>query len=299
VAREFLLARGITGDDAQTVWNGIALHTTPEIPLHMRPEIALVTRGVELDALGIGHDAVTDAQRDAVVAAHPRPDFKNQILAAFTDGIKDRPETTFGNVEADVLVHFAPGFVRGDFVEVIRGSHWPEQCRCAGDSSRPRALFDMPPGGCVSRGRESRTHRDSASAQAELGGASRPGAPALGREDPLGHGDLVLTARVVRGALATESGPCRRGELQATGETVAGVDGPVAGALTVSEPVPSGRRYSVRGSGGDQRDTDRHGACRRQAQEPAGREEAASRSHAVFAPSAPPRIRAEASPAWR
>jgi hypothetical protein len=25
-----------------------------------------------------------------------------------------------------VLAHFAPGFVRGDFVEVIRGSHWPE-----------------------------------------------------------------------------------------------------------------------------------------------------------------------------
>ena len=81
---------------------------------------------MELDALGIGHDAVTDAQRDAVVAAHPRPDFKNQNFAAFTDGIKDRPETTFGNVKADVLAHFAPGFVRGDFVKVIRGSHWRE-----------------------------------------------------------------------------------------------------------------------------------------------------------------------------
>ncbi|MCH8559963.1 HD domain-containing protein [Nesterenkonia sp. DZ6] len=125
-ARRFLLSHGIAAEDAQKVWNGIALHTTPEIPLHMDPEVALVTRGVELDVLGLGYDAITDEQRAAVVEAHPRPDFKNQILAAFTEGLKDRPETTFGNVKADVLAHFMPGFERGDFVEVIRSSPWAE-----------------------------------------------------------------------------------------------------------------------------------------------------------------------------
>ncbi|MER7083104.1 HD domain-containing protein [Saccharopolyspora kobensis] len=125
-AREFLRAHGITGEPAERVWTAIALHTTPEIPLHMAPEIALVTRGVELDVLGIGYHAVTEEQRAAVVAAHPRPDFKNRILAAFTEGIADRPETTFGNVKADVLAHCVPGFVRGDFVEVIKNSAWPE-----------------------------------------------------------------------------------------------------------------------------------------------------------------------------
>ena len=125
-ARRFLLAHGIGTEQAETVWTAIALHTTPEIPLHMAPEVALVTRGVELDVLGIGYDTITDQQRAQIVAAHPRPDFKNQILAAFTDGIKDRPETTFGNVKADVLEHFVPGFRRGDFVEVILGSDWVE-----------------------------------------------------------------------------------------------------------------------------------------------------------------------------
>ncbi|MFE7167908.1 HD domain-containing protein [Streptomyces sp. NPDC057616] len=125
-ARRFLQSHGITGEPADRVWTAIALHTTPEIPLHMAPEVALVTRGVELDVLGIGYHAVSDEQRAAVTAAHPRPDFKNRILAAFTDGIKDRPGTTFGNVKADVLAHFAPGFVRGDFVEVIKDSDWPE-----------------------------------------------------------------------------------------------------------------------------------------------------------------------------
>jgi HD superfamily phosphodiesterase len=125
-ARKFLLGHGIAEDAATLVWTGIALHTTPEIPLHMQPEIALVTRGVELDVLGIGYHAITDEQRAAVVAAHPRPDFKRQILEAFTDGIAGRPETTFGNVKADVLEHFVPGFRRGDFVEVIQSSDWPE-----------------------------------------------------------------------------------------------------------------------------------------------------------------------------
>ncbi|MGY6018764.1 HD domain-containing protein [Streptomyces spinosirectus] len=125
-ARRFLESHGVTGEPADRVWTAIALHTTPEIPLHMAPEVALVTRGVELDVLGIGYHAVSDEQRAAVVAAHPRPDFKNRILAAFTEGIEDRPDTTFGNVKADVLAHFVPGFVRGDFVEVIKDSDWPE-----------------------------------------------------------------------------------------------------------------------------------------------------------------------------
>jgi HD superfamily phosphodiesterase len=125
-ARRFLRRHGISEDAAARVWTGIALHTTPEIPLHMAPEIALVTRGVELDVLGIGYYAITDEQRAAVTAAHPRPDFKRQILEAFTEGIADRPETTFGNVKADVLEHFVPGFRRGDFVEMIQDSDWPE-----------------------------------------------------------------------------------------------------------------------------------------------------------------------------
>src|SRR5689334_6874970 len=70
-ARRFLFAHGVSEELTTLVWTGIALHTTPEIPLHMAPEIALVTRGVELDVLGIGYHAITTEQRDAVVRAHP------------------------------------------------------------------------------------------------------------------------------------------------------------------------------------------------------------------------------------
>lgn len=126
VARDFLTARGIGDDEAAKVWTGIALHTTPGVPEFMAPEIALVTAGVETDVLGVWYHEVTDAQRAEVTAAHPRPDFKNQILAAFTEGNVRRPESTFGNVNADVLAHFAEGYERGDFVEIIRRNPWFE-----------------------------------------------------------------------------------------------------------------------------------------------------------------------------
>jgi hypothetical protein len=125
-AREFLAAHGVSDEDARRVWTAIALHTTPGVPEHMEPEIALVTAGVETDVLGIGIGDLDPADIDAVTAAHPRPDFKRRILAAFTNGFKDRPDTTFGTVNADVLEHFVPGFHRTDFVEVIESNAWPE-----------------------------------------------------------------------------------------------------------------------------------------------------------------------------
>jgi len=125
-ARDFLLERGV--DDAATrkVWLGIALHTTPGVPEFLEPETALVTAGVETDVLGIGRDALSPEQIEAVTAAHPRPDFKQQILRAFKDGFKKRPETTFGTMNDDVLAHFDGSFVRDDFVEIILNNSWPE-----------------------------------------------------------------------------------------------------------------------------------------------------------------------------
>jgi hypothetical protein len=124
-ARDFLRSHGIALHDIETVWTAIALHTTPGIPQHMHPVVALVTAGVEMDVLGINYAEFGDANREAVVHAHPRtPRFKEDILQAFYAGIKHKPETTFGNVKADVLADKDPRFTRGNFCTVIRGSAW-------------------------------------------------------------------------------------------------------------------------------------------------------------------------------
>jgi HD domain len=125
VARDFLRSRGIGEYDIATVWTAIALHTTPGIPEHMHPVVALVTAGVEMDVLGLSYAEYSNAEREAIVHAHPRTlQFKEDIIRAFYDGIKHKPDTTFGNVKADVLADKDSGFRRGNFCSVIRGSAW-------------------------------------------------------------------------------------------------------------------------------------------------------------------------------
>ncbi|MGA8330538.1 MAG: HD domain-containing protein [Mycobacterium sp.] len=125
-ARDFLVEHGVEKADVDRVWLGIALHTTPGVPEFLAPETALVTAGVETDVLGIGREDLPPEALDAVTAAHPRPDFKRHILAAFNDGMKHRPHTTFGTCNADVLERFDPAFVRDNFVDTILGNSWPE-----------------------------------------------------------------------------------------------------------------------------------------------------------------------------
>ncbi|OBI22401.1 diguanylate cyclase [Mycobacterium sp. E2327] len=125
-ARDFLLERGIGQADADKVWLGIALHSTPEVPARLDPVTALLAAGVKTDVVGAGLEALDPDAVDAVTAAHPRPDFKNRILAAFNDGMKHRPDTTFGTMNADVLAHFDPTFKPGNMVDFVLNSNWPE-----------------------------------------------------------------------------------------------------------------------------------------------------------------------------
>lgn len=124
-AKAFLRQHNISQQDIDTVWTAIALHTTPGIPQYMHPVVALLTAGVEMDVLGIEYSDFAEADREAVVRAYPRTEhFKEDIIQAFYDGIKHKPETTFGNVKADVLADKDPHFKRINFCSVIRGSAW-------------------------------------------------------------------------------------------------------------------------------------------------------------------------------
>jgi hypothetical protein len=125
-ARRFLQGHGVPEDSIRRVWTAIALHTSVGIQEFMEPEVALVTAGVEYDVLGIGYHDISEADRAAVTALHPRPDFKRNILQAFTEGMAPKPDTTFGTVNADVLERFVPGFKRANFVDIIENSDWQE-----------------------------------------------------------------------------------------------------------------------------------------------------------------------------
>jgi HD domain-containing protein len=125
-ARAFLERHGLPEERVMTVWESIALHTTPEIPRYKQPEVRLVTLGVEYDVLGLHFDELSADQRDAVVAAHPRTGFKTGIVEAFSAGMRDKPETAFGTMNADILEAALPGYVRPNFCELIRNARFQD-----------------------------------------------------------------------------------------------------------------------------------------------------------------------------
>ena len=124
-ARTFLRHHNIAQQDIDTVWTAISLHTTPGIPQYMHPVVALLTNGVEMDVLGIAYSEFSGVDREAIVAAYPRTEhFKEDIIQAFYDGIRHKPETAFGNVKADVLADKDPQFQRTNFCSMIHDSQW-------------------------------------------------------------------------------------------------------------------------------------------------------------------------------
>ena len=96
-------------DQVQTVWEAIALHTTPGIPQYMRPEVALLNSGVLLDVLGMGFDQFPAELREEIVARYPRIQFQKGFIQEYFAGFAHKPATTYGTVNAGVCERFIPG----------------------------------------------------------------------------------------------------------------------------------------------------------------------------------------------
>lgn len=125
-ARDFMRQQGAHGSAIKEVWTAIALHTTPGIPEHMSPLVALMSAGIQMDVRGARYHDFTAHQRDEVVREYPREtSFKKQIIEAYALGMAHRPETTFGTVNADVLDRWDPNYRRLNFCGLVLGSDWP------------------------------------------------------------------------------------------------------------------------------------------------------------------------------
>ena len=123
-ARTFLERHGLPEDQVMTVWQSIALHTTRQVPNYLQPEVRLVALGVQYDVLGTPFDALTAEQRDAVLAVHPRTNFKSGMIEALSAGVRDKPETAAGTFLTDVLEATVPGYVRPNSCDAIRGARF-------------------------------------------------------------------------------------------------------------------------------------------------------------------------------
>jgi hypothetical protein len=125
-ARQFLNAHNIPEDQAQAVWEAIALHTTPGIPKYMRSEVALLNSGVLLDVLGVGFDQFPAELRQEIVSRYPRRNFKNDFIREYYAGFAHKPASTYGTVNAAVYEHFNPEYKSPSACDLIAASPFPD-----------------------------------------------------------------------------------------------------------------------------------------------------------------------------
>jgi hypothetical protein len=125
-ARQFLTAHDVPEEQVQTVWQAIALHTTPGITQHMRPEVALLYSGVGLDVLGKGFDEFSSKLREEIVARYPRKHFKEDFIQTYFRGFAHKPATTYGTVNAGVCERYLPGFKHPNACDLIAVSPFPD-----------------------------------------------------------------------------------------------------------------------------------------------------------------------------
>ena len=110
----------------QTVWEAIALHTTPGIPRHMGPEIALLNSGVLLDVVGVGFAEFPAELREEIVARYPRKNFKKGFPQEYFNGFAHKPATTYGTVNAGFCERFIQGFKEPNGCDLIAASPFPD-----------------------------------------------------------------------------------------------------------------------------------------------------------------------------
>jgi HD domain len=124
--RQFLTTHNVPEEQVRTAWEAIALHTTRGVTQHMRPEVALLHSGVDLDVLGIGIDQFPSELRDEIVARYPRKNFKERFIQEYFLGFAHKPETTFGTVNQSICERFIPGYKFPNTVDVMAASPFPD-----------------------------------------------------------------------------------------------------------------------------------------------------------------------------
>jgi hypothetical protein len=77
-----------------------------------------------VDVGAVGYDEYTPEQRDQVIAAFPRGDFKNEFLKVQTCSALKKPQTTFGTVNFDYIQDHDPSFQKPNVCTRIRNAPW-------------------------------------------------------------------------------------------------------------------------------------------------------------------------------
>jgi hypothetical protein len=125
-ALAFAREHGMQESRAQTIWDVVALNSTPSIALHKEGETSLCTLGIGLDWGGFGYDQLSAAQVATIVDAFPRLEMKQRFTRDVCRIVETRPDTTFDNFARDFGERFVPGYQRPSIVDFLLNSPFKE-----------------------------------------------------------------------------------------------------------------------------------------------------------------------------
>lgn len=125
-ARTFAREQGMSERQAQLIWDGVALNSTPSIGLHKEAEVALCTTGIGIDWGGWGYELLSRSQIEAILAAFPRLGMKEQFTHAVCRVVESRPATTYDNFARDFGERFVPGYQRPSTVDFLFNAPFAE-----------------------------------------------------------------------------------------------------------------------------------------------------------------------------
>ncbi|MEW2356209.1 HD domain-containing protein [Spirillospora sp. NPDC029432] len=92
LAARFLTERGFGAEEVDTVWQSIALHTSPGIVERRGVVCALASGGTAIDVTADGARFITEAEARLIHGAYPRLSAVRHLFGAIADQIAVRPE---------------------------------------------------------------------------------------------------------------------------------------------------------------------------------------------------------------
>ena len=125
-ARTFLKERGIPAQQAQLVWDAIALHTTRSIALHKEPEVAMTHSGIAVDVIGAGLDLIPSEKVRAILTEFPRLALKRQFRDCLCSVIRRKPATSYDNVLRDIGIRYVEGFTAPSLADLLENAPFAE-----------------------------------------------------------------------------------------------------------------------------------------------------------------------------
>lgn len=121
-AKQFVKAQGMAEENAEIVWDAIALHTSIGIASRKRPEIALVHLGASIDVFGAGVEEIDANLVHQMFETYPRLDLTASLTKLLVHQVESKPQAVPFTWLAEVGRSCVHGFNCPSYQDMVENS---------------------------------------------------------------------------------------------------------------------------------------------------------------------------------